>query len=156
MTASPIAATDTRWYNSSLLRIPALVLTFTTAAACELLHFNALTDSNIWRHLSTGQWMLQNHALPRTALFSQYPSLPWVDSSWGFDLLTALCARIWGLAGLPVLLMLLQVAIAVAIFALAGGRRNFWPAVILSARNTVFRLSARARQCARSLFSPAN
>ncbi len=29
--------------------------------------------------------------------------------------------------------MLLQVAIAIAIFTLAGGRRNFWPAVILSA-----------------------
>ncbi|MGB9253242.1 MAG: hypothetical protein WCC25_00260 [Candidatus Korobacteraceae bacterium] len=127
------STTASRWYNSALIRILVLTLTFTTAAAYELLHLNALTDSDIWLHLSTGQWILQNHAVPRSAIFSQFASLPWVDSSWGFDILTALCTRIWGLPGLPVLLMLLQVAIAIAIFTLAGGRRNFWPAVILSA-----------------------
>ena len=122
-----------RWYNYALVRIVAMVSTFTAAAACELLHLNALADSDIWWHLSTGSWILQNHALPRTAIFSQFASLPWVDSSWAFDVFTALCLKIWGLSGLPVLLMLLQVAIAIAIFTLAGGRRNFWPAVILSA-----------------------
>jgi len=122
-----------RWYDSTLLQVVVLTLTFTTAAASELLHLNALTDSDLWWHLSTGSWILQNHAIPRSAIFSQFASLPWVDSSWGFDVLTGLCMRIWGLSGLPVLLMLLQVAIAIAIFTLAGGRRNFWPAVILSA-----------------------
>ena len=127
------STTASRWYNSALIRILVLTLTFTTAAAYELLHLNALTDSDLWWHLSTGSWILQNHAIPRTAIFSQFASLPWVDSSWAFDTLTALCTRIWGLSGLPVWLMLLQVAIAIAIFTLAGGRRNFWPAVILSA-----------------------
>ena len=141
--------TASRWYNSALVRIPALALIFTIAASCELLRLNALTDSNIWLHLTTGQWILQNHAIPRTALFSQYPSLPWVDSSWAFDVLTALCARICGLAGLPFLLMLLQVAIAVAIFTLAGGRRNFWPAVILSAlaQYSIAPISPRPAMC---------
>ncbi len=133
MTTTSITATSVRRHNSPLVRIIVLVLTVTTGAACGLLRLNALTDTDIWWHLSTGGWMLQNHAVPRSALFSQYASLQWIDSSWGFDLLTALCVRIWGLAGLPFLLMLLQVAIAIAIFRLAGGRRNFWPAVILSA-----------------------
>ena len=149
MTTASAATPASRWYNSSLVRIVVATLTFTAAAACELLHLNALTDSNIWLHLSTGQWILQSHAIPRTAIFSQFASLPWVDSSWGFDVLTALCARIWGLSGLPFLLMLLQVAIAIAIFTLAGGRRNFWPAVILSAlaQFSISPISPRPAMC---------
>lgn len=138
-----------RWYNSTLVRILALVLTITTAAAYQLLHLTALTNSDVWWHLSTGSWILQNHAVPRTAIFSQFASLPWVDSNWAFDVFTALCIRIWGLSGLPILLMLLQVAIAIAIFTLAGGRRNFWPAVILSAlaQYSISPISPRPAMC---------
>ncbi|HLI64149.1 MAG TPA: hypothetical protein VKV05_12175, partial [Terriglobales bacterium] len=100
----------------------------------EALHLSALTDSDIWWHLSSGLWMLQNHALPHTGLFSQSASLPWVDASWGFDLLVAGLYQVFGLVGLPILLMLLQVAVAIALFQLGcGGGRNFWAAVILAA-----------------------
>ena len=137
------------WYDAALPRIVALVLTFTTAATYEVFHLNALIDSDIWWHLSTGSWILQNRTVPRTGIFSQFASLPWVDSSWTFDVLTAFCVRIWGLAGLPVLLMLLQVAIAIAIFRLAGGRRNFWPAVLLTAvaQFSIMPVSPRPAMC---------
>jgi len=138
-----------RWYDAAILRIAALVLTFTAAATREVFHLTALTDSDIWLHLSTGSWILQHHAIPRTALFSQFAALPWVDSSWGFDLLTGICYRVFGLAGLPVVLMLLQVAIAIALFTLAGGRRNFWPGVILAAlaQCSIATVSPRPAMC---------
>jgi hypothetical protein len=133
--ASPASAHASvrRWFASLPLRVLVMVATFTAAAAYQALHLFALADNDIWWRLRTGLWMLENHAVPHDGLFSQSASLSWVDSSWGFDLLTAAAYRLFGLAGLPVLLTLFQVAVAVAIFILAGGfRKNFWPAVILA------------------------
>jgi hypothetical protein len=77
---------------------------------------------------------LLNHAIPRTGLFSQSAALSWIDSSWGFDLLTAASYRLLGLAGLPMLLLAFQIAIAITLFFLArGASKSFWPAVILVA-----------------------
>ena len=88
----------------------------------------------MWWHLSTGNWILQNHAVPHYGLFSQYSNLPWTDSSWLFDVLLAAAYKLMGLRALPVLLMAFKVAIAVVTFVLArGSRLNFWPAVILAA-----------------------
>ena len=88
----------------------------------------------VWVHLRTGLWILQNHSIPRTGLFSQYPNLPWTDSSWAFDLLLGVAYRVCGLRALPILLMLLKVALAVVTFLLArAGRANFWMAILLSA-----------------------
>jgi hypothetical protein len=116
------------------VRVLALAVTFAAAAAYEALQLSALTDRDIWWHLRTGLWILQNHAIPHSGLFSQSASLPWIDSSWGFDVLVAASYRLFGLAGLPIFLMLLQVAVAIGFFVLArGGGRRFWTAVILAA-----------------------
>ena len=134
--ARPVSARPqlSRWCDSLPVRVLGLAVAFTAAAAYEALHLSALTDNDIWWHLRTGLWILQNHAIPHNGLFSQAVALPWIDSSWGFDVLVAACCRLFGLAGLPVLLMLLQVAVAIAFFVLArGGGRRFWPAVILAA-----------------------
>ncbi len=123
-----------RWYDSRPLRVVALALTFTAAAAYQALHLVALANNDIWSHLRTGLWILQTHSIPRNGLFSQSASLPWIDASWGFDLLSAVAYKLFGLAGLPILLMLLQAAIAVAVFALAlFASKKFWPAVVLAA-----------------------
>lgn len=122
-----------RWGDSALLRALALAATLTGAAAYQAHRLVALTDQDIWWHLRTGLWILQNRAIPRTSLFSQAPHA-WIDASWGFDLLVAIAYRGFGLAGIPVFLMLLQVATALALFLLARAAcRSFWPAVILAA-----------------------
>ncbi len=120
--------------NTAGVRVAVLLALFTAAALYQSAHLSALTDPDIWWHLRSGMWILQNHAVPRDGLFSQSASLPWVDSNWGFDLLSALAYRVFGLRGLPVLSMVLQVAIAAALFLLAGGtRKNLWPPAILAA-----------------------
>jgi hypothetical protein len=116
------------------VRLLALTSLFTAAAVYEGAHLSALATPEIWVHLRTGIWILQNHSIPRTGLFSQYSNLPWNDSSWGFDLLMADTYQLFGLRAIPILLMLLKVALALATFQLArAGRTNFWGAMVLSA-----------------------
>ena len=132
-TAPPVATPlkQRRWYDSAPVRVLVLAATFTATAAWQARHLSALTNNDIWGHLRTGLWILENHAVPHNGLFSQWSALPWIDSSWGFDALVAVASR--GGAGLPVLLIFLQMAIAVALFALALLSSNkFWPSIALS------------------------
>lgn len=119
------------------LRIPAMVLLFVSAALLEAFRpssLSALTNADIWWHLSSGLWMLQHRALPHSGLFSQSSTLPWIASSWAYDLLLASVYKLVGLRAIPVLLMLLKARLAVVTFLLAGGLRGrFWLAFALSA-----------------------
>jgi len=121
-------------FDSAPLRILTLLLLLTTAPVCAALSITALFNGDIWWHLRTGLWILQNHSVPRIGLFSQYVDRPWVASSWGFDILTSGAYKLLGLRAFPVLLMAFKVALAAVTFFLARGRRgNFWCAVLLSA-----------------------
>ena len=107
---------------------------FSASAVYEGVHLSAVAIPEVWVHLRTGGWILQNHSIPQKGLFSQDPNLPWIDSSWLFDVLLAAVYRLVGLRAIPILLMLLKVALAVVTFCLARvGRANFWAAVVLSA-----------------------
>ncbi len=109
------------------------MIAFSAFAVYEARHLVALSNDNLWWHLSSGQWSLQHHVIPRNGIFSQSASLPWIDSSWGFDLVLAAFFHVFGLRGLPVLFMCLQVILAVVLFILArGNRRLFWPAILLA------------------------
>jgi hypothetical protein len=122
--------------NSPILGLRLVLLTFlfSVAAAYESVRLTALSSCDVWWHLRTGLWILQNHAIPRTGLFSQYPGLPWNASSWGFDLLLAAAYGIFGLRAIPILLMVFKVALAAVTFFLARvGRADVWTAVFLSA-----------------------
>jgi hypothetical protein len=121
-------------FNTVLLRVPALVLLFSSAAIYEARHLTVLGDYDIWWHLRTGAWILQNHAVPHAALFTQYSDRPWIAYSWGFEVIAAAFYRLFGLQGVPVLQMCIKLALAVMVFRLArGSLRNFWPAVLLAA-----------------------
>ena len=94
------------------VRVLALVFLFTTAAVYEAFSLSALGGLEVWSHLRTGIWILQNHAVPQNGLFSQYPDFPWMAHSWGFDVLLAAIYKLMGLRALPVLLMVFRVALA--------------------------------------------
>jgi hypothetical protein len=132
---TPVSANAARsWLDTALARVVALAALLTVPAIYQARHLTALADKDVWWRLSTGLWTLQHHAVPQTGLFSQYPSLSWVDLSWGFDLLVGAAYRLFGLAGLPLLLMLLQVAVGVALFGLAfSASGRFWPSTLLAA-----------------------
>jgi len=118
----------------ALVRLLALSALFSAAAVYEGVRLFALTTPEVWVHLRTGLWILQNHSIPHSGLFSQYSSLPWNDSSWAFDVLLGAAYRLFGLRAIPILLMMLKAALAVVTFLLARNQRaGFWSAVLLSA-----------------------
>jgi hypothetical protein len=114
-----------------------MVVLFSSAALVEafrLTSLSSLTNCDIWWHLSSGLWILQNHAFPRNGLFSQASGQAWSASSWGYDVLLATAYKALGLRAIPFFLMCFRVGLAVLTFLLAGGMRGrFWPAVGLSA-----------------------
>jgi hypothetical protein len=118
-------------------RIVALVLLFTTAAGVEaarLSSLSAVSQGNVWSHLRTGQCILENHHPPHEGMFSQAGKLPWIATSWAYDVLLAGLYRLLDLRAIPVLMMCYRTALAILVFFLAGGiRGRFWPAVALSA-----------------------
>jgi len=114
-------------------RLLVLVLLLTTAALREAKQISAFSSDEIWCHLRTGTWILHNHAIPRTGLFSQLSSSSWIDFSWLYDAFCGAVYTLLGLRAVPLLLMMFKVALAGITFLLAGGRRNFWWAAVLSA-----------------------
>jgi hypothetical protein len=117
-----------------LLRTITLVLLFSASALYEAVQLSSISDNSVWIHLRTGLWTLQTHAVPHNGLFSQYPALPWMDSTWAYDVLLAAAYKALGLRALPLLLMFFKVALAVLTFLLAReAKANFWTAVGLSA-----------------------
>jgi len=111
-----------------------LVSLFVAACIAQVNRLPALASPDIWRHLSVGNWILENHTVPHRILFSQSADLPWVDSSWVFDALTASAVKFLGLRGLPFLGMACALAAAIVVFALArGARHGFWSGAVLTA-----------------------
>jgi hypothetical protein len=110
---------------------------FAACAVIEALRCSSLaslTGGDIWWHISSGLWILQHHALPHTGLFSQSSQSPWIAASWLYDVRFAIAYKLFGLAAIPMSLMVLRSALAVVTFLLAGGRcGNFWSAIALSA-----------------------
>jgi hypothetical protein len=157
-TASDVSSsTSTRtWYDLSLVRVIALAATFIAFPVYLIPRQLALTNNDIWWHLRTGLWILENHAIPRSGLFSRSATLPWIDASWGFDALTAFFYRHGGVAGLPILLMLLQMAIAIGLFALGlSAARKIWPAMALAAvaQSCLLPLQLRPALCSVALLA---
>ena len=58
-----------------------------------------LNDPGIGWHIRTGEWILQNHAVPHTDLFSNVTSRPWFAWEWLFDVGVAKVHGWWGLNG---------------------------------------------------------
>ncbi len=122
------------WSDAAPARLSLLLLLFTAAAVHESRHLSALFNNDVWWHLRTGIWILEHHTVPHNGLFSQYSHLPWIASSWGYDVLIAAAYKLLGLRAIPMLLMGFKLALAGVTFLLARGRGgNFWMAVLLSA-----------------------
>ena len=120
-----------RWEPSFKLLVFVFLLILSAGLECGRL--SSLQDPEIWGHIQVGSWILQHKTWPNSGLFSQAENLPWRDFRWGYDVIVATAYRMVNLRALPLLLMCFRIALALITFRLAGGWRNFWPAVLLSA-----------------------
>jgi hypothetical protein len=125
------------WLDGPAPRVTALVLLFAVAGFHESIRqhsLNSVTNGDFWWHLRTGLGILASHAVPRSGLYSQSASLPWMASSWLYDVLVAVGFKLLDPRFVAILAIVLKFALAVLTFVLAGGMRGrFWTAIVLSA-----------------------
>lgn len=56
---------------------------------------------DVWWHLKTGEWIFKHHRVPFTDLYSYTAAAhPWIDLSWGFQLLIYIFYRLLGINGI--------------------------------------------------------
>jgi hypothetical protein len=72
-------------------------------------------DPDIWWHLRTGEWIVENGAVPHEDYFSAYGNQkPWIAYSWLFEVLVYLVHVKLGIAGLVYLVVAMGLASAFA------------------------------------------
>jgi hypothetical protein len=125
------------WLDGAIPRVTALVLLFAAAGFHESIRqhsLNSITTGDFWWHLRTGLGILDSYSLPHSGLYSQSSALPWLASSWLYDVLAALGFKLFDLRFVAVLAIVLKAVLAALTFILAGGLRGrFWIAIALSA-----------------------
>jgi hypothetical protein len=78
-----------------------------------------LADGDTGWHIRTGEWIIQNHAIPTVDLFSfTKPHQSWFAWEWGWDVIAALIHSAAGLAGIAMVNALLLGLISVLLFRL--------------------------------------
>src|SRR5258708_21400822 len=91
-------------------------------------------DTDTWWHLRTGEYILTNRAVPLTDPFSLTRlNQPWVDHSWGSQLIMVAFYRLGGNAGLAIYTALLATAGMYFVFRMCEGNVFLRPLVIVLA-----------------------
>jgi hypothetical protein len=82
----------------SLIKVYKNPLFFLCLAFGLIFSLFTVDDPDIWWHLKTGEWIIQNHSLPRHDIFTYTvpPDVPWQDIQWQFQTLIALLYKIGG------------------------------------------------------------
>ena len=88
----------------------------------------AVRDLDNWWHLKVGEWILHNHSVPHTGIFSATAAnRPWAAYSWGYEVLLSLSYRWFDIVGMGVFGTVLTVLVAVSVYRMTrrlSGR--FW------------------------------
>lgn len=121
--------------QSSLIQALVLMLLLCLLPLQQVRKPTAIFDQDIWWHLDVGDWVIQNHAVPHTGLFSQVGATRrWVAYSWGFEVTLALLNRWLGIKGLPIFVIAFGMIFTLMLFAiLRKMTRSFWWAWLLTA-----------------------
>jgi len=119
--------------RSQLLIWLGLTCLFTALPLFYLKHAT-LNDPDIWWHMRAGEWMVQNHRIPKVDPFSASTlGRPWVDYCWIFDMFTYWLVGHFDLVGIIWFQALMRVAVAAVLFGLTRNLASgFWKAVGLS------------------------
>jgi hypothetical protein len=119
--------------NRPWVRCLALVVLSTAFTRFEPLP-TAVLDLDLWWHLRAGDTIVAQHSFPRHAVFTQHSERPWIDYSWGFEVIVSRLYHWFGLMGLVGLRIVLEAAIAAILFVfLQRMLISFWQAYALTA-----------------------
>ncbi len=114
------------------LQCAVLAVLLVSASIIEATQLQSLGNATSWLQLQTGNWIIAHRAVPHSGIFSQSSDLPWADPNWGLQLSLAALSKLIGMRAIPVVVMVLRMLFALAVFILAGGRSNFWRAVVIT------------------------
>lgn len=84
-------------------KLAILICIFLTAYATIV---SQITDYDYWFHYATGEWIVQNHEIPNTAIWSWYGlenNLKWISHEWLFGLFIYGWTNIFGQTSLVIL-----------------------------------------------------
>jgi hypothetical protein len=79
--------------------VDVLFISLVLALAYGTPSLRLLNDPGIGWHIRTGEWILENHAIPHHDLFSNVTTRPWFAWEWLFDVGVAKVHAWWGLNG---------------------------------------------------------
>ncbi len=107
-----------------LLAVPALIAA----------HAMCVSDPDIWWHLRSGEWIMQNHAFPYTDPFSSFGAgKPWAAYSWLFEVGVLQLFQSLGLTGIVVYTSVMMMGISAALYHLIRRlQADFTVAVLLT------------------------
>jgi hypothetical protein len=87
-----------------------------------------MADSDIWWHLSGGQWILSHHRVPQLDPFTfGSQDRKWVDIHWGFQILMSGVYAVGGVAGLIVIAAIVG---GLTLLVAATSRCRDWPIAV--------------------------
>jgi hypothetical protein len=134
--ADPADAADTSrlvWLLQRVFSFPAMLATFLLGRVFyEARAF--LVDPDLWWHIRTGDVILSTHHWPTVDPYSfTVAGQPWIDCEWIGDLLLASVARVGGVLGLGILLMVLSAVVVMALYGFATLRSGNSKAGFVSA-----------------------
>jgi hypothetical protein len=99
--------------------------------ALMCIHAACANDLDVWWHLSTGQWILQHHAVPQTEPFSVLAGKPWQAYSWLFEVIIAKLFGQFGLVGLVVYTSTMVCAITIALYSMIKRLQSDFSVIVL-------------------------
>src|SRR4051794_12516768 len=107
------------------------LLVASMVAAGSVLACQELRDPDVWWHLRSGQWILENRRLPTLDPFTfASADREWIDLHWGFQVPLALAHRLGGVAGM---ILLASASCGITMLIALTARMREWPAWVVAA-----------------------
>lgn len=119
--------------SSDIIKIVAVVIVFAWFPLKPIVwHFVSETD--VWWHMRTGEWIMQHHQLPHTDPFSSTDmGKPWVAYSWPFEIFIYEVTKHWDLLGIVAVAVFFWMGMTLALFHLIRSfKPPFWHSVGLA------------------------
>jgi len=81
------------------------------------LSIKALKEPDLFWQITTGQWILSNHKIPVTDIFSYtFYGSEWINIKWGFEVLAALVANTMGAESVFIIQMIITSALILLLY----------------------------------------
>ena len=128
--AEPVSAEARRWTVRLAQAVVLALVLATPAFIC--LHTFDMSETDVWWHLRTGEWIATHHAVPHLEPFSRPAAgTPWVAYSWAFELLVFRLMEAFGHVGLALYTVGMVLLTTLALYGLVQRERPELPAAAL-------------------------